>query len=117
MNVKTLLMPPFAFLIILAAGILMLRLFARCSFRSNKQQTEGSKKSYACGEDFNEHMIQPDYSSFFPFAFFFTILHVVALVIATLPLETNAVRAIVIAVIFLSGAVIGLLTLLREVED
>ncbi len=50
--------------------------------------------------------------SSFPFAFFFTILHVVALVIATVPTET--IETFAIAVVYVVGAIIGLFILLRK---
>jgi NADH-quinone oxidoreductase subunit A len=45
----------------------------------------GKRKPYACGEEVSDHRAQPDYSQFFVFAFFFTVMHVVALVVATVP--------------------------------
>jgi NADH-quinone oxidoreductase subunit A len=56
-------------------------------------------------------MIQPDYSQFFPFAFFFTVLHVVALVIATIPVAPDTIT---IALVYILVASVGLLTLLRR---
>ncbi len=87
------------------------------SFLSSKiaytaKQSRDAKKAYACGEEFDGHMIQPDYSQFFPFAFYFTILHVVALVIATVPIES--IEVFTIAVIYVISALIGLFILLRR---
>jgi NADH-quinone oxidoreductase subunit A len=103
--------PPMAFLAILSATILLALLLSRCAFR-NDRPAPGAKKPYACGEDLAQQQIQPDYSQFFPFAFFFTMLHVVALVIATVPLET--VESFAMAVIYVAGAVVGLLILLKK---
>ena len=58
-------------------------------------------------------MIQPDYGQFFPFAFFFTILHVVALMVTTVPARDAGAR-FVIAVVYVLGAVVGLLVLYRR---
>jgi hypothetical protein len=105
------LVPPIAFII----TFLGLAILAKaCSFLAAKPRKEqgDSKEAYACGEDFKGHFIQPDYSQFFPFAFFFTILHVVALVIATVPAET--VEMLAVAVVYVAGAIIGLLILLRK---
>ena len=107
---KILLNPPLAFIIVFLAVIFLTYLFSRLAFR-NKQSAE-SKESYACGEQFEQHMIQPDYGQFFPFAFFFTILHVVVLVIATVPMVTKATFSI--AIVYILGAIIGLLILLRK---
>jgi len=103
-----LLIPPVAFIVVLLTVIILNRIFSYLSFKN--KQSEESKKSYACGEDFQEHMVQPDYSQFFPFAFFFTILHVVVLVIATVPAVNIQTFAIVL--IYILGAVLGLITLL-----
>jgi NADH-quinone oxidoreductase subunit A len=103
--------PPVVFLVLLGAAWALSWLCSRCAWR--KRAHEGASRSaYACGEVLKSHMIQPDYSQFFPFAFFFTILHVVALVIATVPVET--IETFAIAVVYLAGAVIGLCTLLRK---
>jgi len=106
-----LLAPPIAFIILLVFISLFSFLLSRLSIHVNKNRSE-SKKAYACGEDFSENMIQPDYSQFFPFAFFFTILHVVALMIATVSLMT--IGSLTIAMVYILGAVIGLVILLRK---
>jgi len=103
--------PPAVFLIIFIVMIFLARILSALAFR-RKIPSKESKKAYACGEDFKEHLIQPDYSQFFPFAFFFTILHVVALVIATVPMES--LETFAIAVVYIIGAVIGLSILLRR---
>ena len=103
--------PPGAFIITFFAVAILARVCASFAAGRRKNQAE-AKKAYACGEDFKGHFIQPDYSQFFPFAFFFTILHVVALVIATVPAETVEIFAI--AVVYVGAAIIGLLILLRK---
>ena len=77
-----------------------------------KKQTEEAGKSYACGEEGPSNLVQPDYGQFFPFAFFFTILHVFALMIATVPVTTPGTFAI--AVIYISGILVGLSILFRK---
>jgi len=80
-----LLLPPLAFLIIF--------IFAWAQYASLKVLSAGEKwpeekgktESYACGHHVEDSRITPNYSQFFPFAFFFTIMHVVALVVATYP--------------------------------
>jgi NADH:ubiquinone oxidoreductase subunit 3 (subunit A) len=108
---NSLLTPPIAFLILLATIGFLSYLFSKWAFRK-MSPSEESKKAYSCGEEFFGHLIQPDYSQFFPFAFFFTVLHVVAMVIATVPMET--IETFDITVIYIIGAVIGLLILLRK---
>ena len=103
--------PPIAFIITFLAVVILAKVCGTFSSGKRQDQTE-AKKAYACGEDFKGHFIQPDYSQFFPFAFFFTILHVVALVIATVPAETMEIFAI--AVVYIVESIIGLLILLRK---
>lgn len=58
------------------------------------------------------HRVRPDYSQFFPFAFFFTIMHVVALMVATIP--GGAIKLYAIAVLYLIVAVSALFILFRK---
>lgn len=106
-----LLSPPAAFIIVLLTAVILAGLLSRLSFKP-KQQAEGAEKSYACGEEMATNLMQPDYSQFFPFAFFFTILHVVALIIATVPAQT--IGSFSIAVIYLLGAVAAMFILFRS---
>ena len=111
MTEQVLLSPPIAFIILLLLLIVISQLFSTLAFRK-RQNIGEAEESYACGEDFDGHMIQPDYSQFFPYAFFFTILHVVALVIATVP--TATIQTFFVAMIYVAGAVIGMFILMRK---
>ena len=106
-----LLSPPLTFLIVLSAVIILARIFSRLSLRTNKQKP-GTGEPYACGEDNYDPMAQPDYSTFFPFAFFFTLAHVATLIITTVPAET--VKAFIMAAIYIIGAIVGLYILLKR---
>lgn len=103
--------PPVVFSVLLAAVLLLYCLLGRLSFKPKSSNAEACK-SYACGEDVPTHLMQPDYTQFFPFAFFFTILHVVALTVATVPVETP--ESFGIAVLYIGGAFSGLTILLRR---
>ena len=103
--------PPAAFLVILIATMAFSKLLSKLSYKA-KPSEEASTKAYACGEDVPTSMIQPDYSAFFPFAFFFTILHVAALVVTTVPVETT--HSFVIALIYVAGAITSLFILFRK---
>jgi hypothetical protein len=67
---------------------------------------------YAGGENIGSHRVQVDYAQFFPFAFFFTILHVVTLIVATSP--GHSLQGLVIAGVYVLGALLGLFILLRR---
>jgi NADH-quinone oxidoreductase subunit A len=103
--------PAAAFTIILSAAVLAARLLSKLAFK-RKGGTGALDKSYSCGEDAIHHLIQPDYSQFFPFAFFFTILHVIALIVTTVPVAT--IENFTIAVIYIVGAIVGLFILFRK---
>ena len=106
-----LLSPPAAFILLLIAGIILLFVLSLFSFR-NKGEHGSQKKPYACGEDVTHHRLQPEYSQFFSFAFFFTIMHVVVLIVNTVPSGQYATSGI--AILYLLGAFIGMLVLFRS---
>jgi NADH-quinone oxidoreductase subunit A len=106
-----LLTPPIAFSIILFTAIFVSFCFSKLSFKGKKQSAE-SGEAYACGEDLYDHMAQPDYSNFFPFAFFFTLAHVGTLIIVTIPLET--IKSFNMAVVYIIGIIVGLSILFRK---
>ena len=105
-----LLTPPLAFILILALSWGLSFWSSGLAYK-RKDAVGAFNKAYASGEDIKQHRVQPDYSQFFPFAFFFTILHVVTLILATAP--THHLGAFVIAMIYVFGAILGLLILFR----
>ena len=107
-----LLWPPVAFLLILDMALILLRSLSIFSFPAKGGAMGGKRKAYACGEDMKENRVQPNYSQFFPFAFFFTIMHVLALVVATVPVRDWS--AVQIAVGYLLCSSIGLFILFRR---
>ncbi len=103
------LVPPVAFFVVFAAMAAM-ELASRKLAVRGVPPSEGKTKAYACGEDPSTHRVQPDYSQMFPFAFFFTIMHVVALILATMP---NG-KVTGIAVLYVLAAISGLFILFRD---
>jgi len=108
---KFLLSPPAAFMIMLAFFWLLSFIFGKLAFKKEKISSE-TGEPYACGEDNYNHLAQPDYTNFFPYAFFFTLAHVATLIITTIPMETVATFAM--AAFYILGAIIGLYILLRR---
>ena len=100
--------PPVAFLILLAAGLLFFLVLTFLAYNP-KKHFAGEKKAYACGEEVYPQSMQPDYSQFFPFAFFFTIMHVVALIVTTVPSGMHS-----FALIYILCASVGLSILYRK---
>ena len=109
-GIDILISPPIAFVLFLIAAALLFRLGRRMAPKLNN--VGGKLTSYACGEDMPSSLIQPDYGAFFPFAFLFTILHVVALMVATAPMNTPG--SFTMAVIYLAGAITALFILFRR---
>jgi len=111
---KVLLLPALAFLVVLVIFLIQLFLMSRIAARG-KSDVSGKCKAYACGEDVPDHRINPDYSQFFPFAFFFTIMHVVALVLATVPASAGG-ASYGLAAIMILVALTSLSVLFRKEE-
>ena len=107
-----LLFPPVAFIIVLFAVWFLSRVFSRLAFRSSAKRQKGTGEPYACGEEGYDPMAQPDYSTFFPFAFFFTLAHVATLIMTTVP--TESLMTFILASIYIIGAVWGLYILFRR---
>lgn len=78
--------PPIVFLIFIVTFFLCSNGFSRYSHQAT--QRKRTLDAYACGQRDVQHYVNPDYSQFFKFAYFFTIMHVLVLVVATAPYET-----------------------------
>ena len=103
--------PPVVFITVLCIVLILAAFLSLFAFKNSKPGP-GQRKCYACGEDVKNHRIQPDYSVFFPFAYFFTIIHVVALIISTVPAVNPA--SLSIALIYIFSMLIGLSILFRR---
>jgi NADH-quinone oxidoreductase subunit A len=109
-----LVLPPIAFVVMLVIVWLHevgYRIFAPKP-ASDEAQPKGKLLPYACGEDVRDHRAQPDYGQFFPFAFFFAIMHVVALVVTTLP--KGSPSASMLGAGFIVSAAVGVFVLFRR---
>ena len=106
--------PPVAFALMLGLVWLHSLGFGALARRLNpaKPQSAARLSAYACGEPVTDHKSQPDYSQFFPFAWFFTIMHVVALIVATMP--RGSPTAAWFAVAFVACAAASVHVLLRR---
>jgi len=102
-----LLAPPVTFLIYLLLSMGISAAAKRVAARGT--ESYGKERAYACGEDMADNQGQPDYSQFFKFAFFFTIMHVIALVVATDPGGLTITSAV-----YLGVTVLALSMLLRR---
>jgi NADH-quinone oxidoreductase subunit A len=105
------LLPPVTFAVIILALVLFNALISKLAYKSSVT-SDWKTRPYSCGEEVTEHRIQPDYSRFFPFAFLFTIMHVVVLMIATSPDDITSSLGII--GLFLIVAFLGLFILFRD---
>ena len=108
-----LLLPPLSFLVLLVLVVLHARGLSLLGPRKPAAFVPpGTARPYACGEEVPDHRMQPDYAQFFPFAFFFTIMHMVALIVATVPRGSAAASGL--AAGFVVSAAIGVWVLFRR---
>ena len=106
------LLPPIAFVLVLGSVWLQSRGMDWFAPRPNGKAEGGKRESYACGEDVKDHRSQPDYGPFFHFAFFFTVMHVLALIVATVP--RGSIGAAGLAAGMIVTASVSLLVLFRR---
>jgi NADH-quinone oxidoreductase subunit A len=80
-----LLFPPVTFVVSLLFVMALSGLLSPLSAKPARVPGSAKHKPYGCGEDVSEDQAKavPDYHSFFPFAIFFTLLHVAGLILAT----------------------------------
>jgi NADH-quinone oxidoreductase subunit A len=106
-----LLLPPIAFGL-LWLTVTLLEVASR-PLAPRGADSPGKTKAYACGEDPITNRVQPNYGEFFPFAFFFTIMHVVALILATVP-QGGLTKFVGIVALYLLAAGSGLFILFGD---
>ncbi len=106
---EIILYPPIAFIIALCVVYLFSMFFSGWAPKStpNTEKT----KTYACGEDFPAEKVIPNYEEFYPFAIFFTILHVAGLMLATMATATSISFAVPVIYVLLIGTILLVLFL------
>ena len=77
------LFPPVAFTVALLFVMFLSELVSGWAPAPKAGPDSGRNLPYACGEDVPGEKLIADYQEFFPFAIFFTLLHVAGLMIAT----------------------------------
>ncbi len=103
-----LLSPPIAFLFFLGVAFALYALGKAMAPALNK--AGGKLTTYACGEDIPGAKVQFGYRLFFFIALFFTIMHVAALVIATVP----SGKIVFFAVFYLLMIFLAIMALIRR---
>jgi NADH-quinone oxidoreductase subunit A len=104
---KLLLSPPITLSIFILLGLLLSRAVA--AYAAVGEQNERKLEAYACGQRQVTHNVSPDYSQFFPYAFFFTIMHVLVLVVATAP-----PGALILPLLYVAGGLLALIIIFRR---
>ncbi len=99
--------PPVTFLFFILLGLGLSKIVAHYAAKGNI--SERKTESYACGQRQVSHNVSPDYSQFFPYAFFFTIMHVLVLVIATAPKATLS-----LPLLYIAAGILALLIIFRR---
>jgi NADH:ubiquinone oxidoreductase subunit 3 (subunit A) len=93
MDLHILLSPPVAFLVFMLVG---LGIYGLGRLMAGEVVPEsGKSEPYACGEPFKAEHVRFGYAKFYVAALFFTLMHVAALVIATVPTGVNAFKALI----------------------
>ncbi len=64
---------------------------------------------YACGQRDFENYVNPDYTQFFRYAFVFSVMHVLALVVTTAPRD-----AVLLPLIYVAAGVLTLTMIFRK---
>lgn len=95
---------PFAFLFFLCVFALLLLWLKR--FASVGPMSQSARDPYACGQRDFESYVNPDYTQFFRYAFVFSVMHVLTLVVATAPKDASLMPAAYIACGVLTLAII-----------
>lgn len=106
------LFPPIVFAISLLFVLTLAHLISGWAPETKSDPLSGKNKPYACGEEFTAEKVIPDYQEFFPYAIFFTLLHVAGLMIATWSLNPMSMGveyvlgyiasvAVILAILFL----------------
>jgi len=99
--------PPVIFAGFLGIIFLMMRFFARYTTKGNA--SERALDPYACGQKDFENYVNPNYTQFFRYAFVFTVMHVLALVITT-----AAPGATALPLAYVAAGVLALLIIFRK---
>ena len=103
--------PPVVFIIFILSGWALLAGGRKIAAIS--EDSEGKHMHYSCGEDLDVPSFSLNYHQFFRLALLFGILHIVALVISTIPAESE-IRFL--PILYLVSAGIGMFILLEYDE-
>jgi len=101
--------PPILFAIFISLGGLMLGVGKLVSAKGTENPAKFTH--YSCGEDLETPHLELNYHAFFRLAMLFGILHIVSLVISTIPVKMDMK---ILSVIYIVGAAVSILILLER---
>ncbi len=99
--------PPIVLIVLLIVGAFFSYMVSSLSAKG--EISARKEEAYACGQRNVTHSVSPEYSQFFPIAFFFTIMHVLVLVVATAPKGV-----ITLPLIYIAAGVLALIIIIRR---
>ena len=99
--------PPIIFILFLLFYGLSSKWFSKYSNTSISGQH--TYESYACGQRDVENYVNPDYSQYYPYAFAFTIVHILILVVATAPSDAR-----LLPIIYIISGILAILIAFRR---
>ena len=94
------------FLVLLALSMRYLKRYAAVYDENNNERTF---ESYASGERNYSNYVNPNYMQFFRYAFIFSVMHVLALVVASAPKGTTA-----LPIAYIAAGVLALVIIFRK---
>lgn len=102
--------PPVVLVILVIVGAFLSYMVSSLSAKAGASTLADRKgESYACGQRNVTHSVSPDYGQFFPIAFFFTIMHVLVLVVATTPKGV-----LTLPLIYIAAGLLALIIIIRR---
>lgn len=108
---EILLSPPVVMLVYLGVGYGLYRVGR--SLAAHGEDHPGKHQPYACGEDLRSAPIKLAYHSFFRLALMFSVLHLAALTVSTLP-GRGLFQPL--GLVYLAGIAVSVLVLIEEEE-
>ena len=94
--------PPVIFILLFFSIAMSSKWLSRFSHKGDLGEHAGD--SYACGQRDVENYVNPDYSKYYPYAFIFTVIHILILVVATSPSDVQ-----ILPVIYIISGILAIL--------
>lgn len=108
MDIKDILFsPPMIFFLFTAVTAVLAAVLSK--YAAKGKTTKRGLDAYACGQRGFKEYVNPDYTQFFTFAFIFTVMHVLTMVVATAPKDMS-----LLPIIYIFAGVLVLIIVFRR---